>query len=238
MLKNPTLDADELRPGDFVEWLLEDRCNTSYAVVTGLTGDRVNFLHYDTGFPWPGTMGLPNGTVKKTSQSMAIEHFVAVSDTFAEGIEKGGLEGAFSARQKYNVDQFLHYLDMGVESQLALQISFMQPLTGVYVVQGVYGGHGPGRHLEGLSSEPIYGEKDLSQILIELKPKGFGNIHEFLSKNEWSDERLIRFTCYEIPKDAISLVENPHILKSSEESYFFTEIFSKKYLKPENTEFL
>src|SRR3989338_2215470 len=89
----------------------------------------------------------------------------------------GGLPGAVSARRQHYIDGIISGLEDGETNTLiAATREPPAPMTGTYVIRGVYSVQGPLEHFEGLVVVPRLSEGLVSQIMKESKPDGFGRI--------------------------------------------------------------
>lgn len=92
-------------------------------------------------------------------------------------------------------------------------------MTGVYVLMGLYSGHGPQEQLEGIRVEPRLSEDLVSRLMKEIAPEGFGRIPPFIGDPAAAEYGKIAGYCaYEVPQNHLNLVKNPWVLTLSPES--------------------
>lgn len=221
-LINPTLSYKGFQIGDFVEFLLYD-IKPSFGVVTevikkieGLEGGGICLAHLENGHPFIISKWCPYfGGLRKAGKEEALAYFQSISDGFNERIEEGDLSGALAAREKHELNSIVDgFKAEKADPYKVIMAPVRAPETGVYVLRGVYSGHGPSDHLEGLIAVPRIDENKVSKIMMKLKPKGFGNIpSDVHNTHATSHGSLVAMWCYEIPETAVGFVVNPKKLK-------------------------
>ena len=213
-IKNPTVDANDFKLGDFVYCISDVR--PCYAVVIRISGIYVQFRHFENGFPDEDFRFLGQGSVRKASRDESLDHFHKISKRYEEGITLGGLPGAVSARRQHYIDGIISQLEgkEGDHPLIAATTDPPAPMTGTYVIRGVYSVQGPLEHFEGLVVVPRLSEGLVSQIMKESKPDGFGRIPPSIyDASATFRGSLIAYEAFEVPKNAVELVKDPKRLE-------------------------
>src|SRR3989338_8819401 len=81
-IKNPTVDANDFKLGDFVYCISDVR--PCYAVVIRISGIYVQFRHFENGFPDEDFRFLGQGSVRKASRDESLDHFHKISKRYEE----------------------------------------------------------------------------------------------------------------------------------------------------------
>ena len=199
--------------GDFVKWKMYD-VKPSYAVVMDFDAESVSIRHFEGGFPFQLSRDQDPSRVAIAPKDEFIEHYSMVSGKFQKEIEEGGLNGAMTARKKQYLDGVIEKLSQEDSNPFyAAKIPPDAPHTGTYVLMGIYSGHGPSDHLEGLVVSPRLTESAASSLMKEMHPNGFGRIPDHVrSTAATSHGTLVGYRAFEVPKESLDLVENPRKL--------------------------
>ena len=222
-IDNPTLDARELRMGDFIEfsflgYRLSDGSESSYGVVVG-TDDNVGSVkirHFENGFPFEYHRVVNNGNIRKATKEASLAHFRSISGKFEKEFEAGGLAGVVSARKQHYLNGFITQIEAVKEGSMfyAATIDPQDPMTGRYVLMGIYSGQGPSEHLEGIAVVPRLSEATVSKIMREIRPTGFGRIpSDVYNTPATSHGSLVAYQTFEVPEKALHLLGNPKTLE-------------------------
>jgi len=216
---NPTLDVKEFKMGDFAYLLLNDT-QPSFAVVTDVNKDFIRLRHFEDGFPFKLSRTPANGSVRKATIDEALKHFKIISKELGIEFERGGLSGVIAARRQHYLNGIISQLkEEGRDTFYAATINPPDPLTGRYVLMGIYSGQGESEHLEGLATAPRLAEKTVSSVMMDICPKGFGKIpSDVYNTPATSHGSLVTYHTFEVPKKALGLVRNPKKLKLSMQS--------------------
>src|SRR3989344_1438403 len=211
---SPILNTKGARMGDFVHWLMPDT-QPSFGVVTGIFGDNIQIRYFEDGFPSELLINPKHNTIRKASRDKSLTHFHQISKEFERNIEVGGLLGALLARKQHYIKGVISQLEQsGWNSFYATTIPPQDPMTGTYVLMGVYSGHGPSEHLEGIVAVPRLSEVTVSKIMKDTNPNGFGRIpNKICDTAVTSHGSLAAYWVYEVPKEQIGFVENPKRLE-------------------------
>lgn len=228
-LDNPTRDIEDFKKGDFARFLMYDE-RPSVALVVGVEKAVLKMAYFEDGFPRPLSKTPKYGGVRKATEDEALEHFSLISNKLEEGIEKGDLSGAISARKHHHLNGVLERLTSeGVNPYDAVMTAVEAPGTGLYVLMGIYSGHGPSKHFEGLAVTPRLSEGDVSETMIKISPNGFGNIpNDVYNIPATSHGSLVAMRSYEVPESARGLVLSPKRLESVGSEWVFSEAFAKE----------
>jgi len=231
---NPTLDIKDYKKGDFVQFLIYDT-KPSYGIVSRinearLSEDNLHLIHFEDGSPFEIFRTPKYGGIRKATEDEALTHFHSISDRFEKKIQNGGLMGAVYAREQYHLNSIIENLETnGVNPYKVITTRVKEPETGLYVLVGIYSGQGGSKHLEGLVSVPRLSEKEVSEIMIKIKPDGFGNIpSDVYNTPATSHGSLVAMRSYEVPEKARDFVPNPKILEDIGSEWRFSETFAKK----------
>ncbi|AJF61665.1 TPA: hypothetical protein HA239_03760 [Candidatus Woesearchaeota archaeon] len=213
-VENPTLNVKDYKMGDFVHWLMHDT-QPSFAVVTGTNGDNVQLRHFEGGFPFELSKTPKYGSMRKASRDESLAHFHQISKMFEKEFEAGGLSGALSARRQHYINGIISQLEEdGRNTFYAATIDPQDPMTGTYVLMGIYSGQGPSEHLEGLVVVPRLSEGTVSRVVKDTNPNGFGKIpSDVYNTPATSHGSLVAYWTYEVPEKALGLVESPKKLE-------------------------
>ncbi len=224
-VENPTLDVSDYQQGDFVHWLLYD-VESSFGVVSEVGEESVRFVHFESGLPFSVSRRPEYGGIRKATKDETFAHFDSIVDTFEKKIKYGGLSGAISASKQHYLNSVLANLKTnGIDAYTAISTAVSDPETGLYVLMGIYSGQGPSEHLEGLVAVPRLTEKEVSRIMFELKPEGFGNIpKEVRNTHATSHGDLVAMWSYEVPEKARVLVPFPNALEYKDSEWCFSEV--------------
>ncbi len=180
-------------------------------------GRVIRFAGFDNGFLF--FENAPPGYVGIASKEEMDDYIGRLNENFAAEIAKGGLSGAISARRKHSLSSIVRLIDEGnISSHMMFDMmfgkGFPQPGTGVYVLMGIYSGQGPSDQLEGLRANPRLSEQTISSFMFDLRPKGFGRIpSDVYNTPATSHGSLVAYRAFEVPTEAIGLVENPLTLE-------------------------
>ena len=224
-IDNPTLNARAFKMGDFVHWLLYDR-KPSFAVVTDIKKDTIYIRHFEDGFPFEIPKKPKFGSVRKATRDESLAYFHKISYGFEKEIQAGGFPGAIAARRQHYLDGIISQLEGDGKSKYfvgsayyAATIAPEDPMTGTYVLMGIYSGQGPSEHLEGLVTVTRLSENTVSRIMKDICPDGFGRIpNNVYNTPATSHGTLVAYRVYEVPEKALGLVENPKKLEFRLES--------------------
>jgi hypothetical protein len=222
-LEDPTLDIKDFEEGDFVKFFRQDT-EPSIAVVVYVGNDLLNLKHFEDGFPYNVAKTPSYGGVEKVTKNEALEHFFSISNKLERGVAEGGLLGVIHARKNYHLKGVLEILQSNeVDPYTAVTTDIESPKTGLYALMGVYSGHGPSDHLEGLAVTPRLSENEVSEVIIKEKPKGFGDIpSDIYDTPATSHGSLVAMRSYEVPEEVRELVSNPRKLKAVGSAWEFS----------------
>ncbi len=213
-VENPTLNVKDYMMGDFVYWLMYD-VQPSFAVVVETNGKNVQLRHFEDGFPFELSGAPEYGSMRKASRDESVDHFHKISEKFERKFETGGLSGAISARRQHYLNGIISQLEeCGRDTFYAATIDPKDPMTGTYVLMGIYSGQGPSEHLEGLVAVPRLSEETVSRVMKDINPNGFGKIpRDVYNTPSTSHGSLVAYCTYEVPEKALGLVESPKKLE-------------------------
>ncbi len=212
---NPTLNARDFKMGDFVYWLMYD-IEPSFAIVTRVFENSLMIKNFDDGFPFEVSKTPKYGGVRKASIDETIAHFRKISEKFEKEIATRGLIGAISARKQHYLSGVISNLEKTTDGYYAAKIRPADPMTGVYVLMGIYSGQGRSEHLERLEVAPRLSEDVVSEIMIILYPNGFGRIpSDIYNTPATSHGSLVAYETFEVPVKAFNFVfdEKPRRLE-------------------------
>lgn len=234
-LDNPNLNLADFNRGDFVEFLLPNKKHSFGIVIDTETNVNdipfVNVTHYENGFPLGRSVDPRYGSIKKSTKDKALNHFNSVSESLKEKIKEGGLRGAIHARKQHQLSGVIDNLKLIPDPYAAIMADVQPPMTGLYVLMGIYSGQGYSDYLESLLAIPRLSESKVTDVLSEIKPNGFGNIPgEIWNTSATSHDNLVAMVAYEVPKHVTYLV-SPKPTRTLEELNFvwrFSETFAKK----------
>lgn len=213
-IENPETDIRKFNLGDFVHWLMYDRI-PSIGIVMEKDATHLYIAHYEDGFPFAlGGEDPIYFSCKKATKDEVLEHFEQIHDKFEEEFKHGGLNGAVSSRRQHYLDQVSRIIKDEESRMLPLVLKYgdkvREPMTGIYVLDGIYSGQGPGRILQGITVEPRVSERTLGFLMKDICPQGFGAIpKEVRNTAATSHGDLVGYDAYEIPEKAMRLVVDP-----------------------------
>ena len=213
-VENPTLDAQAFKMGDFIQWLLHDRI-PSFAVVTKVNRDDITIRHFEDGFPYEYPLTPKYGGVGKATKEASLVHFRQISRNLEKEFEAGGLAGAVSARRQDYLNGIINQLlTSNHDAYYAAIIEPVAPMTGRYVLMGIYSGQGESEHLESLIVAPRLSERTVSKVMKGLNPEGFGRIpSDVYNTPATSHGSLVAYQTFEVPEKALYLLGNSKTLE-------------------------
>ena len=179
------------------------------------SGGHIQLRHFEGGFPFELSKTPKYGSMRKASRDESLAHFHQISKMFEKEFEAGGLSGALSARRQHYINGIISQLEEdGRNTFYAATIDPQDPMTGTYVLMGIYSGQGPSEHLEGLVVVPRLSEGTVSRVVKDTNPNGFGRIpSKICDTAATSRGSLAAYWVYEVPKEQVGLVENPKRLE-------------------------
>jgi len=203
------LNTLELTPGDFIRWKTYDS-SSLFGIVTDVKKNLVRFKHFEGGFPSELAINPRYSSAEKTTKDESLNHFYNISKDLEKDFGKGGLMGAISARKQHYLDGMISQIKDEEHSLYALCIRPEDPMTGMYVLMGIYSGQGPSNQLEGITINPRLAEETVSKVMRDIRPNGIGGVsNDIYDTPATSHGSLVAYATYEVPKKAVGLVENP-----------------------------
>ena len=223
-IENATKNQKEFQIGDFVEFAYDEidfkKNKTFVTNAFGVVMYNSKYSGFQIAHFLDGECNYetrdPDGYFRKAAKEEGMGYLKQLSRQFEKMYKKGGLEGALAARKKFFVDAVTNFVNKGPQKKdiygFGWNINVKDPLTGYYVVRGVYSGNGPGTDLEAVMVSPRKSEYDIAQLLYILQPERIGNVpSEVNNTPATSHGDLVCYQAFEIPEFALHLAleKNP-----------------------------
>jgi hypothetical protein len=175
--------------------------------------NQPQFYSITRAYEWDPKLGIQNFDGKVTIEK-ALKYFRRISQKLGDEVQKGGLAGAYVARQKQYLDEMISRFgsDGNGESVKGIKDDTIEPMTGMYVLMGLYDGFET-EHMEGLVIEPRLPEEYISELMETFRPEGFGRLKPKVERSPGKLGGLSGYKAREVPIDALALVKNPKSLK-------------------------